>query len=185
MAAKFKVSILAVLLIAASGAFAASASLTGSVDRSSNVDVVNDDTGIIALQDGSDGGLVYQNDTGALAVDFTNGSASGVNTAAHFEIGDTANANTTYAFNVTNLGDATHDFTFDYTQNTAHSDGNSNLQFKVYNESESPVGTADEEGNTASVAGVAPGETLYVVIVVDTHGLDSDDDLSGDLTISV
>ena len=47
------------------------------------------------------------------------------------------------------------------------------------------VGTANEEGSSATLSGVASGDVHYVVIVVDTHGLDSStDDLSGTLTVS-
>ena len=182
MSTKVKIGLLAVMLVVASGAFAASAYTSGSVERSANVNVVNDDTGLISLQDGNSGSLVYQNSTGALEIDFTAGGAGGANTAAHFELGDPANANTTYAFNITNLDAESHDFTVSYSgtdSNTA-----SNIEFQIYDSTNTLVGTADEEGTSASLTGVASGETLYVVVVVDTHGLDSTADLSGTLTIS-
>lgn len=182
MSTNVKIGILAVMLIVASGAFAASAYTSGSVERSANVNVVTDDVGLIALQDGNSGGLVYQNSTGALAIDFTAGGASGANTEAHFELGNPGSANTSYAFNITNLDAESHTFNVAYSgsdSNTA-----SNIEFQVYDGTGALLGTADEQGNSASLSGVASGQTLYVVIVVDTHGLTSADDLSGTLTIS-
>lgn len=182
MATRLKVGLMAVMLVVASGAFAASAYTSGSVERTANVNVVSDDAGLIALQDGTDGELVYQNGTGALAIDFTQGGAEGVNTAAHFEIGDPADANSTYAFNVTNLDTEAHSFTFEYTGPSQN--GDNNIQFQVYDSNGGPLGTANEEGSTAS-ANLGSGDTAYVVLVVDTYGLDNTTDLSGTLNISV
>ncbi|QLG29870.1 hypothetical protein HUG10_19870 (plasmid) [Halorarum halophilum] len=183
MSTNVRIGLVAVMLIVASGAFAASAYTSGSVERSANVNVVNDDTGLIALQDGTSGDLVFQNATGALAIDFTAGGAGGANTAAHYELGDPANANTSYAFNLTNLDAESHDFTVAYSGSDGQ-DTDANIEFQVYDSTGTLVDTANEEGTSASLSGVASGETLYVVIVVDTHGLDSTADLSGTLTIS-
>ncbi|QLG63214.1 hypothetical protein [Halorarum salinum] len=183
MSTKIKIGLIAVMLVVTSGAFAASAYTSGSVDRAANVNVVNDDTGLIALQDGNSGDLVYQNSSGALEIDFTNGSASGVNTAAHFELGDQANANESYAFNLTNLDAEGHDFTFEYS-GTDSEDDDENLQFQVYDDTGVLQTTVSEESGAVNLNGVASGDTYYVVIVVDTHGLTSNSDLSGTLTIS-
>lgn len=178
-----KIGVLALVIVVASASFAATAFTTGSVDRQANVNVVNDDIGLIALADGTSGGLVFQNASGALEIDFTAGGAGGVNTAAHYELGDPSNANTSYAFNITNLDDESHDFTLSYSGSDTE-DGDSNIQFQVYNSTGAQVGIADEEGSSATLTGVASGQTHYVVIVVDTHGLTNSTDLSGTLTVS-
>lgn len=183
MAAKLKIGVLVVLVAISSAAFAASASTTGGVDRASNVDVVSDDKGLLSIQDGTTGGLVHQNSTGALEIDFTKGTANGVNTAANFSIGDTTSANTSYAFNVTNQDTTTHSLTFDYSGSDSQDTGD-NVQFRLYDSSGSYLGTASEEGSFAA-SSVAPGDTVYVVLVVDTHGLDTNADLSGTLSITV
>ena len=174
---------LALVLVIGSAAFAATAFTTGSVDRQANVNVVNDDTGLIALEDGTSGGLVFQNATGALEIDFTAGGAGGVNTASHYELGDPNNGNTSYAFNLTNLDAESHDFTLDYSGSDSE-DADSNIEFQVYDSTGTLIDTADEEGNLAALNGVASGSVHYVVIVVDTHGLTDASDLSGTLTVS-
>lgn len=179
--AKISGFILALLVV--STAFAATAFTTGSVERSANVNVVNDDTGLIALQDGNSGDLVFQNSSGALEIDFTQGGAGGVNTAAHYELGDPANGNTTYAFNITNLAASSHDLTLDYSGSDSQ-DSDANIEFQVYDSTGTQTGTVSEESGTTTLSGVTSGETHYVVIVVDTHGLDNTADLSGTLTVS-
>ena len=178
-----KIGVLALVLVVVSASFAATAFTTGSVERQANVNVVNDDTGLIALQDGNSGKLVFQNATGALEIDFTKGGAGGVNTAAHYELGDPTNANVTYAFNITNLDAESHDFTLDYSGSDSE-DADANIEFQVYDSTGTLVATVDEEGTSASLTGVASGDVHYVVIVVDTHGLTSSSDLSGTLTVS-
>lgn len=187
MTAKLKVGVLVVLMIASSAAFAASANTTAQIDRSSNVDVVDDTSGLVSLQANTSSGVVQQNDSGALNIDFAQGDATGVNTASTFEVGDTASPTSSYAFNVTNQDSVARDITLSYSD-ISDTDTDSNIQFQVFNSTGDSIGTddvADEEGNNAVATDVASGETLYVVLVVDTHGLDDGADLSGTLTISV
>ena len=181
---KAKLATLAIVVLVASATLGAMAYTTGSVSRSVSADVVTDDTGLISLQAGQSG-LVYQKNSGALTVDFTNqATAGGVNVDANFTIGNEANANTTYAFNVTNLDAESHDFTFDYSGTTnATADTDANIQFKIYDASGNLVDTASEESASGLVT-IGTGATYYVVVVVDTHGLDSTADLSGTLKIS-
>lgn len=183
MLTQAKIGGMVIALLVVSAAFAATAYTTGTVERSANVNVVNDDTGLIALQDGNSGGLVFQNASGALEIDFTKGGAGGVNTAAKYELGDPANGNTSYAFNITNLDTESHDLTLDYSGSDTQ-DADNNIEFQVYDSTGALQATASEESGAVTVSGVTSGQTLYVVIVVDTHGLDSTQDLSGTLTVS-
>ncbi|MBP1986010.1 hypothetical protein [Halolamina salifodinae] len=182
MSSKLKVGVLVVLMIASSAAFAASANTTANVDRASSANVVTDDVGLIGIQANSSSGVVQQNSTGAVTVDFTRGSASGVNTDSRFEIGDTNNGNESYAFNITNQDAESHSLSLDYTG--ADTDASANIEFHVYDGSGTSLGTADEEGTSAS-ATLSSGQTVFVVVVVDTHGLDTNTNLSGTLTISI
>ena len=182
MSTKATTTVLAIVLVI-SMTFAATAYTTGSVTRSANVNVVNDDTGLIALEDGTSGDLVYQNASGALEIDFTKGGAGGVNTAAHFELGDPSSANTSYAFNISNMDVESHDISLDYSGSDGQ-DADNNIEFQVYDASGTLQTTASEETGAVNVAGVSSGQTLYVVVVVDTHGLDSTADLSGTLKVS-
>lgn len=179
---KAKITGMVIVLVVASAVLGASAFTSGSVERNSNVNVVSDDKGLIGLSDGTSGPLVYQNSTGALEIDFTNGTAQGANVDGHFELGNKNDANQS-AFNVTNNDDESHSMTLNYTPNSDDSDGTANLEFLVYDGSGTKVATATEESSASFTA--AAGETFNVVIVVDTHGLTTSDDLSGTLKVSV
>lgn len=181
---RLKIAGVAVVVIALLVTLGASAYTTGSVTRSSNVNVVTDDQGLIALSDGTSGGLVAQNSTGALAIDFTNGGASGVNTAAHFELGNPSDPTNQSAFNISNLDAETHDLTVTYSGAGGTSDTDANIQFQIYDSTGTQVATVSEESTSATITGASSGATYYVVIVVDTHGLDSTVDLSGTLEVS-
>lgn len=182
---RLKLAAVAMVAIAVTATLGVTAFTTGSVARSSNVDVVTDDKGLIALEDGTSGDLVAQNSTGALSIDFTAGGAGGVNTEAHFELGNPADPTNQSAFNVTNLDAETHDLTVKYTGAGGTSDTDANIQFQIYDSGGTQVGTVSEESTSTTISGVASGTTHYVVIVVDTHGLDSTADLSGTLEVAV
>lgn len=181
---RIKLAAVAMVVIAITATLGASAFTTGSVDRSSSVNVVNDDTGLLALSDGTSGGLVYQNASGALEIDFTKGGASGVNTEATFTLGNTADPTNQSAFNISNLDAESHDLTVEYAGAGGTSDADANLQFNIYNSTGSNIATVSEETTSATITGAASGATYYVVITVDTHGLDSTADLSGTLKVS-
>ena len=184
MSLKIKLGVIALGLVIASAAIGATAYTTGSVDRQSNVNVVSDDQGLIALEDGTSGNLVQQNASGALTIDFTRNGASGVNTASHYELGDPNNGNVSTAFNITNLDGVSHDLTVSYTGATDGGDGDANIQFQIYDGSNTKVATVSEETTSATISGVGSGTTHYVVMVVDTHGVSDTSDLSGTLTVS-
>ncbi|PSQ16743.1 hypothetical protein BRD00_09975 [Halobacteriales archaeon QS_8_69_26] len=171
-------------MIALVAALGATAYTTGSVDRSSNVDVVTDNNGLIGLEDGTSGSLVQQNSTGALTVDFTRGGGTGVNTAADFELGNTNDPTNQTAFNITNNGGATFDLSVDYTLDADDSDTDANIKFQIYNSSGNNVATVDEESGSKTISSVSSGTTYYVVIVVNTHGLSDSDNLSGTFNVS-
>lgn len=179
-----KIAVVAMIVIAATATLGVSAYTTGEVTRDSNVNVVTDDKGLIALSDGTSGGLVAQNSTGALNIDFTAGGASGVNTAAHFELGNPSDPTNQSAFNISNLDAESHDLTVSYTGAGGTSDADANMEFQIYDSAGTQVGTVSEESTSATISGASSGATYYVVIVVDTKGLDSTADLSGTLKVS-
>lgn len=179
-----KILMIAAVVIAVTATLGVSAYTTGSLDRSSNVNVVSDDAGLIGLADGTSGSLVQQNTTGALTIDFTRGGASGANTAAHFELGNPSDATNQSAFNITNNDAETHDLTVEYTGAGGTGDTDANIQFQVYDSTGTQVATISEESTSTTLTSVSSGTTYYVVIVVDTHGLDTTADLSGTLKVS-
>lgn len=184
MTKKITVGALAVAFIAIAAVVGASAYTTGTVSRTATMDVVNDNEGLIALEDGTSGGLV-DTSSGQLAIDFTQGGAAGVNADATFELGDPANANESSAFNITNLDTKSHDFTLDYTLDSDDGNTDQNVQLQVYDSTGSEIATFSEEGDgSTTLSGISSGQTVYVVVVVDTNGLTTSEDLSGTLTVS-
>lgn len=182
MKVQTKIGVIGVVLALVALSFAASAYTTGSVDRQSTVNVVNDDAGLIALQDGTSGDLVKINSSGALEIDFTSGGASGVNTEAKYELGNPSDPTNQTAFNISNQDAESHDISLSYSGSDSE-DTDQNVQFQVYDSTGTKVATASEEGG-ATITGAASGSTYYVVLVVDTYGLTSSSDLSGTLTVS-
>lgn len=180
---RLKIAGVAVALILVAATLGASAFTSGTVTRTSNVNVVNDDTGLLALSDGTSGGLVYQNASGALEIDFTKGGAGGVNAESHYELGNPSDAKNQSAFDITNLDAESHDITVKYTGAGA-GDADANIQFQVYDSTNTKVATVSEESTSDTITGAASGDTYYVVVVVDTHGVSSSTDLSGTLEVS-
>lgn len=177
------VLVIAALLIAVG--VGASAFSTGYADRTATIDVVADPNGLIGFEDGNSGDLVGISGD-ELTIDFSNGSATGANTDGYFEIGDPANGNVTSAFNITNNDDTAHTLELNYTLDTADSNSNPNVTYEVYDSSNSQVLTASEESvGTSSTDALAAGETVHVVIKVDTTDMTSSDDLSGDLRVKL
>ncbi|MFB6254906.1 MAG: hypothetical protein ABEI06_09875 [Halobacteriaceae archaeon] len=183
---KLKIAALGMAVIAVSAIIGASAYTTGSVSRSTSIDVVTDDKGLIALADGTSGGLVTMS-SGKLNIDFTQGGASGVNPDATYKLGNPNDATNQSAFNISNLDANSHSMTIEYTgvDSAATGDGTANIEFRIYDSSGTKVATVSEESTSATISGVSSGSTLYVVIVIDTTGLTDATSLSGTLKVSV
>ena len=170
--------ILAVLAVTAVGT---GAFTSAEVTRTTNMDVVNDNASIIALQDGTSGELISLTD-GQLTIDFTAGGASGVNQDALYKFGDGSDAVNNHAFSVSNNSDTTRDITVEYT-NVANLDGASGaVTFEVYDSSGQSLGTVTP--SQSSTVTLDSGETAYVVLTVDTDGVSTTADFSGDLRFS-
>lgn len=183
---RIKITALALTLVAITAVVGASAFTTGSVARSANVDVVSDDQGLIALEDGTSGGLVAMQSDGTLAIDFTSGGAGGVNPEATYELGNANDPTNQTAFNVSNRDAESHDLTIEYTgvAGAATGDGTANIQFRVFDGTGNEVATVTEESTSATITDVASGDSLYVVLSLDTTGLTNSTSLSGTLTVS-
>lgn len=174
------VTIAAALLLSMT-VVASSAFTTVSLDRQTSIDVVSDESGIIALEAHPDSDVVNGTDSGALRIDFDQAdTGAGVNVNSTYTVGSTSNPTNTYAFNVTNQNTGPIDLTVDYALDNAAA--GSNVQFSLYDSGGTLVGTAGPGSSTTQP--LAQGETLYVIIEV-TGGADPADDLSGTLTISV
>lgn len=181
-----KIVALAVVVIAVAATFGASAFTTGTVSRSASIDVVSDDAGLIGLADGTSGGLVTQTADGVLSIDFTRGGAGGVNPEATYTLGNPNDASNQSAFSISNLDSESHDLTVEYTgvDSGAVGDGTANIQFQIYDSSGVGVDTISEESNSVTLTGIGSGETLYVVMQIDTSGLSNSTSLSGTMNVS-
>ncbi|WP_267641121.1 hypothetical protein [Haloarchaeobius amylolyticus] len=178
-----EIGLIAVVLVVSGLVVGASAFTTGAVERSANVQVVPDSSGLIGLEDGTSGNIVSTNTSGALSIDFAQGSATGVNAEAYFEVGNPNDAVNGSAFNITNNDGQSHDITVSYTP-VATGDTSENVQFRIYDSTGALVTTVSEENTSQTIQTVASGATHHVVIVVDTKGVSSGTDLSGTLNVS-
>ncbi|MEF8859143.1 MAG: hypothetical protein V5A38_09490 [Halolamina sp.] len=174
-------AVIAVGLMLSMSVVASSAFTTMQLDRDANIDVVNDQNGIIALQAHPDSDVANGTDSGALQIDFDqNNNGAGVNVNSTYTVGDKTDAQNSYAFNITNQNTGALDLNINYTLTNSVSDG-STVKFQVYN-STTNLGTVTP--GTPITETMEPNDTLYVVIEVE-GGTASTDDLSGTLTISV
>lgn len=179
-----KLFAIAMVVALVSTTFGVSAFTSANMSRTSNVDVVTDDRGLIALEDGTSGDLIALNATGALTIDLTNGSAEGANVHAHFEFGNPNDPHNQSAFNITNQDAEPHSITLEYTDVASNTDSDVDLKFEVYEPgATSPTVTLTDESGSVTVSDVSAGTTLHVVMIIDTED-DSGEDLSGTLEIS-
>lgn len=185
---KITIVVIAAMLLTGTGVIAASSFTTATLTRDTNIDVVSDADGVIALTDGNSGSIVtVDGTTGELQIDFAVGSATGVNVDSRYELGDPDDPSQR-AFNITNQDSVSHDITLNYTVSDGTSgvgDGESSVQFLVFDASGTQVASEDEESGDATFT-AASGETFAVVVVVDTTmaGVDQSSDLSGTLNVT-
>lgn len=181
------IAVIAVMLLTGTGIIAASSFTTATLTRDTNINVVSDDNGVIALVDGNSGDVVQiDGTTGELKIDFTVGSATGVNVDSVYELGD-PNDPSQRAFNITNQDGVSHDIKLNYTVSTGDGvgDGANSTEFIVFDTNAAKQITVSEEDNGASFT-AASGATFAVVVVVDTTmaGVDQNSDLSGTLNVT-
>lgn len=189
MAQLMKTLLVAGIILVAGVSVGTSAFTSATVERQANADVVTDSNGLLGLADGSSGNLVYENADDQLEINFENGTADGANTDALFELGNPEDPGTSQAFQVTNNDAESHQITAAYTLDADDGNSAANLEFQVYDDTGSLVGTVNEEGQTVSMDADAT-ETYNVVVVVDTGhngaaALTSTEDLSGTLAFTI
>lgn len=185
-----RVGVIILALILSTGMIGASSFTKATLDRDTNINVVADDSGVIALIDGDSGGVVaVDSSTGELTIDFGVASASGVNVNSTYELGtsDWSSASADEeAFNITNQDSVAHTITLNYSADQADvvGDGFESVKFKVFNSTGDNVVTASEENTGSFNAGSS--ETFATVVIVNTtvSGIDKNDDLSGTLNIT-
>lgn len=185
-----RVGVLALTLILATGLIGATSFTQATLTRDTNIDVVSDTNGYIALEDKLSGDVVREDSTGELTIDFTTGSAQGVNVDSIYELGTPGwsdNSTDEQAFNITNHDSVTRTINLNYTIGTAPGDGagHNATEFQVYDSSGTSLATISEDDTGASFS-LTSGETVAVVVIVDsTDGaITQSDDLSGTLNVT-
>lgn len=184
-----RVGVIILALILSTGMIGASSFTKATLDRDTNINVVADDSGVIALIDGDSGDVVQvDSSTGELTIDFTIGSASGVNVNSTYELGnpDWSSDTDEQAFNITNQDGVSHTITLNYTVDSGDGEGDSfdSVKFEVFDSTATNVATASEETDGSFTA--ASGETFATVVIVNTtvSGVDKNSDLSGTLNVT-
>lgn len=184
---KVKAAILAAMVLLGTTVVAASSFTTATLERDTNVNVVGDANGVIALTDGNSGGVVKEKSNGELTIDFRVGSASGVNVNSTYELGNQSSPLSEQAFNITNQDGVSHTIELDYTVSDGSGVGDSanSTEFQVYDSTGTRVATVSEE-DSGQTFSANSGETFVVVVVVDTtmSGVDKNSDLSGTLNVT-
>lgn len=173
----------AALLLLVASMFGASAFTSAEITRDATIGVSADNQSVIALEPGPNvGDSVTIGSNGALQIDAAPGT-SGINVESTFEYGDNASPTTDSAFKITNADSQVNDLTLSY-ENIANNQGvPDTVNFEVYDASGVHLGTVSPSNDLTTT--VNSGDTVYVVMEVDTTGLDDGADLSGDFVIRV
>ena len=169
---------------------------SGSASRNATIDVVTDDTAFVGLHDGHPGGMVSEGSDGVLGIDFTAGGGFGANQDATFVLGSTTDPVNDHAFRIVNRDARAHDVSVQYTLSGSGGEdgGPESLTFQLFHDEggddsvsgdQSVTVTENTGSNQGTLTDVASGEVVYVVLTVDTDGLSSSNDLSGELNVSV
>lgn len=178
-----KVAALLGMILLIGVAVSASAFTSATVERSAQIGVETDASGLIGLSPDTDATMVTTDGTGQLSIDMTNGGTTGVNVNSEFIVGDTSDPVNVSAFSVTNNDDTARNFTFTYSLDTDDGQTTKNVVFEVYDDTKASQGTFDEETGTTTITGVGGGAVHYVVLTVNTTDSTATHDLSGTLTI--
>lgn len=172
--------LLGVPVILATGAFSST-----TIERTASVNVASDSEGLLALRDGHPNqDIVVEKADGTLAIDLTPGDAAGVNKGGTFFIGSNDQPMSDHAFRIVHQGTQPVSITLNYDLSGSDPSGSANVKFDVYDGVDgSHLGQATETAGT-TVPNVQPGDTLYVVVEIDTKGVSKGNDLSGAMDIS-
>ena len=171
----------ALVIVVAVALLGVQASSAASVGQSEAAVTVEGAQGPLVLEAGAVDGISA--DRGEVLVDTATGSAAGVAPDARYTYGDVDDPTATPAFTLTNADDGRHELALEYT-GTDTEDPEANVQFRVYDAAGQRLGVVSEESGAVQF-GVEGTERVYVVVVIDTHGLTPASDLSGSLEMAL
>lgn len=159
----------------------ATAYTSATVNRSATIGVETDRSGLIQLTPSSTFDQITEDGTtGALSINF-----SRLNVNSEFTFGDATAPGTTNAFSLVQ-NESERDVTLEYQLDSDPSTEDTNLTFEVFTDDGAGTvtsqGTADEGSPLTFTA--TSGTEYYVVLTINTAGVDQSANLSGTLTIS-
>ena len=169
----------ALVLIAALAMLAFQATSAASVATDGGSVSVARTDGPLVLEAGDVPGVSAETDE--LLIDTAHGTAAGVAPSARYTYGATGNPTGAPAFTLRNAAGEAHRLTIEYTGSDTE-DPDENVQFRVFGSEGTRLATASEESGPVTLE-VEGNDRLYVVVVIDTHGLTPVTDLSGSLRL--
>lgn len=134
----------------------------------------------VELEQGSVSGISI--DKGEYLIDTTVGSSGGLPVGAEVTYGAPASPTEQPAFTVNAAKDSSQELQFRYVGVTDENDAH-NVQFRIFDATGSKIAHFSEETQSKSLR-LSPNETLYVVVVINTEGLEKGTDLSGSFEVS-
>jgi hypothetical protein len=165
-----------------------------SVTRSSSIDVVSDQNGIVKIDTPSKNSGIVERQNGKLSISLANNNNgnsdvgySGINADSTLTVGNaksiTNEENPEFAFSITNTFEEERDITLSYTitgdDTTTNED---NVHFRAYEKGNSGKLAEATESSDATISEVSSGETVYIVLEVNSGS--KSNDLSGELSVT-
>lgn len=158
---------------AGAGIVGVSAFTTADATRDVNIGVVADDSAVIGLTP-DDTEIASLDDDGVLVIDTDIEGAGGLNPDANFTYGDPDNFENNHLFSIANNSASEREFTIEFT-------GGNGVTFTLYSNTGIDGDEVTDEGSQTFTLG--DGETVYVVLDVDTDGTSDGDEIGGELSI--
>lgn len=164
-----------------------------SVTRSSSIDVVSDENGIVKMNTPSKNSGIVENQNGELSISLsnTNGNSdtsySGINADSTLTIGDAkaitnGDDNPDFAFSITNTFEDKRDITLSYKITGQDTPNEDNVHFRAYEKGNSGKLAEATESSDATIDEVSSGETVYIVLEINSGSKSTD--LSGELSVT-
>lgn len=163
---------------------AAASTVVDGVNPATNPDVGTRKPAVIAITDGPGGGLIDHIGDAELSVRPLDGERVGLNPNAVFTYGDVQDPVGNPAFIITNTDTDPHTLIVDFFASGAPP-AVEHIRFLLFDGSGRRVGTTSAVSLAAVVPDVAGGDSVYVVVVVDTRGFPSGGTIAGRFTVSV
>lgn len=179
---KLAITISAVMILG-TVVFGASAFTSAELDRQADIDVVADDQGLISLIPSDDTQAAQLDDNGELSIDAAP-DGQGLNVEGQFTYGDSVNPSNTNLFTIENGAGESFTLSAAYVLDAQEGDQGveDTITFEVYDVDGNEVATIG--AGDSELINVGEGDEFYVVMDINTEGLDSDADLSGSLQFS-